>query len=79
MIDDTNPDEEMMYEFGAAAGDPRRCPRHPEQVTSSPDGMHDAPCDACEFEMEEYYGANDRFEQSEEGTPAPEPEDDPLF
>lgn len=38
---------------------PRRCPRHPDQVTSSDDGVFDAPCGACEFEMEEHYGAND--------------------
>lgn len=33
-------------------GDPRRCARHPEQVTSSPDGMFDSPCGACEAEMD---------------------------
>lgn len=48
----------MDDERGAELGDPRRCPRHPSQVTSSPDGMFDAPCGACEFEMEEHYGAN---------------------
>lgn len=40
-------EEEVGY-----VGDPRRCPRHPNVVTSSPDGMHDAPCGACEAEME---------------------------
>lgn len=34
-------------------GDPRRCPRHPHVATSSPDGMFDAPCGACEYEMDE--------------------------
>lgn len=33
-------------------GDPRRCPWHGE-VTSSPDGMFDAPCGACEHAYEE--------------------------
>lgn len=45
--------EELDYEFGASFGDPRRCPRHPGQVTSSNDGMHDCPCAVCEYEMEE--------------------------
>lgn len=35
-----------------AYGDPRRCERHPNQVTSSPDGMFDTPCPACEWEMD---------------------------
>lgn len=34
-------------------GDPRRCRIHPDQVTSSPDGMFDSPCPRCEFEGEE--------------------------
>lgn len=51
--------EVMADEAGAELGDPRRCPRHPQVQTSSPDGMFDAPCGACEFEMEEHYGAND--------------------
>jgi len=29
-------------------GDPRRCPRHPGERTSSDDGMFDAPCGLCE-------------------------------
>jgi hypothetical protein len=33
-------------------GDARRCPRHPEVVTSSPDGLFDTPCGACELEQE---------------------------
>jgi hypothetical protein len=45
--------EEMDAEAGAAVGDPRRCPRHPEVVTSSPDGLHDAPCNLCEAEQDE--------------------------
>lgn len=42
-------EEEMEYEYGAAFGDPRRCPHHPNVVTSSPDGMFDAPCGECEY------------------------------
>lgn len=34
-------------------GDPRRCPIHPGEKTSSDDGMHDAPCCACEWENSE--------------------------
>lgn len=45
--------EAMEDELGAAMGDPRRCPHHPHVITSSPDGMFDAPCDVCEGEMEE--------------------------
>ena len=33
-------------------GDPRRCPRHPNVVTSSADGLHDAPCGQCESEAD---------------------------
>jgi len=43
---------EMDDELGGELGDPRRCPRHPDQKTSSPDGMFDAPCGKCEHEME---------------------------
>jgi hypothetical protein len=43
-------EEAMGYQ-----GDPRRCPRHPNVVTSSPDGMFDAPCGACEAETDEAY------------------------
>jgi hypothetical protein len=32
-------------------GDARRCPSHPNVKTSSPDGMFDAPCGRCEYEM----------------------------
>lgn len=45
-------EEEMDAEAGAAYGDPRRCPRHPHVQTSSPDGLHDAPCGECEAESE---------------------------
>jgi hypothetical protein len=38
------------FEF-FASGDARRCPRHPHIKTSSDDGMHDAPCGACEAAM----------------------------
>ena len=44
--------EEADYELGAAYGDPRTCPRHPHVRTSSGDGMFDAPCYACEAEMD---------------------------
>ena len=44
--------QELEDEFNAQYGDPRRCPAH-GCVTSSPDGMFDAPCPACEGEMEE--------------------------
>lgn len=56
--------EAMDDEFGAQFGDPRRCPRHPGQVTSSPDGMHDCPCGSCEMGMED-----DRFDQPASVTP----------
>lgn len=50
----TAPDPtEEEYEMGAKLGDPRRCPRHPSVATSSSDGMFDAPCGACEAEMED--------------------------
>ena len=39
-------------EWGAQFGDPRRCPHHPTEITSSPDGMFDAPCGYCEHEGE---------------------------
>jgi hypothetical protein len=34
-------------------GDARRCPHHPHIKTSSEDGMHDAPCHACEAAMDD--------------------------
>jgi hypothetical protein len=37
-------------------GDPRRCPRH-GTVTSSDDGMFDAPCGTCEAEMDAQWEA----------------------
>ena len=33
------------------SGDPRRCSNHPWVRTSSNNGLHDAPCGECEFEM----------------------------
>lgn len=48
-----DPYQEAM-EWGAQWGDPRRCPHHPHVVTSSPDGMFDAPCDECEYAMERH-------------------------
>jgi hypothetical protein len=45
--------EQEAYEDEMGAyGDPRRCPIHGEQ-TSSPDGMFDAPCGACEGAMDD--------------------------
>lgn len=43
--------EAMEYEAGAVYGDPRRCARH-GLATSSPDGLFDAPCPACEEEYD---------------------------
>ena len=40
---------ELQDEIGGELGDPRRCPRHPNVITSSPDGMHDGLCGECEF------------------------------
>lgn len=31
-------------------GDPRRCPSHPNVVTSSADGLHDGVCGRCEHD-----------------------------
>jgi len=45
-------DQELLAEYNAQFGDPRRCPSHPHVTTSSPDGMFDAPCGECEAEME---------------------------
>jgi hypothetical protein len=44
--------EAMEDELGASYGDPRRCIHHPSEITSSPDGMFDAPCGYCEHEGE---------------------------
>lgn len=48
----TNEEMALEEELGAELGDPRRCPRHPDQKTSSNDGMFDAPCGKCEHEIE---------------------------
>ncbi len=43
-----------MYDLihdDSALGDPRRCRAHPNIATSSADGMFDAPCGQCEYEM----------------------------
>jgi hypothetical protein len=42
---------ELEDERGGELGDPRRCPIHPSQQTSSSDGFFDAPCGACEAEQ----------------------------
>jgi len=47
-----NPEQELQDEAGAALGDPRRCPRHTHVKISSPDGLHDAPCGECEWEID---------------------------
>lgn len=44
--------EELDAEESSRYGDPRRCPRHPHVATSSADGLHDAPCGQCEFEID---------------------------
>jgi hypothetical protein len=46
--------QELEDEYNASFGDPRRCPTH-GIATSSPDGMFDAPCGACESEGEQAY------------------------
>lgn len=51
-----------------ATGDARRCERH-GYTTSSPDGLHDTPCPACEAE-------HDREERT---TPVPPAADDLSF
>lgn len=45
-------EQDRQDELGAALGDPRRCDRHPDQVTSSPDGVFDTPCPRCEAEAD---------------------------
>lgn len=44
--------QELQDEDGAKLGDPRRCPVH-GTVISSPDGMFDGLCGACETAMDE--------------------------
>jgi len=55
----TDPDHELeLIEWEHATrdmpyeGDARRCPRHPNVRTSSPDGMFDGLCGECEAEMD---------------------------
>ena len=55
--------QELEDEYNARYGDPRRCPVH-GRVTSSPDGIFDAPCPECEGEM-----MYDELEDSEEDLP----------
>ncbi len=60
-LDFTNEDEynEAMFLEGVGyEGDARRCPRHPGIKTSSPDGLHDGICGACEDEMEDAHRAS---------------------
>jgi hypothetical protein len=47
--------EELQAEI-LVFGDPRRCPRHGE-VISTPDGMHDWDCGSCEREMDDAWHA----------------------
>lgn len=42
---------EMRREDFFPEGDARVCPSHPNVKTSSADGMFDAPCGRCEYEM----------------------------
>lgn len=44
--------EAMDDEYGAQFGDPAKCPYHPSEIISSPDGMFDSPCGYCENEYE---------------------------
>ena len=54
--------DDTYFDFGADyQGDPRCCPRHPDQPTSSPDGMFDAPCAACEGEHDAADGEADYY------------------
>jgi hypothetical protein len=51
----TNEDEfwNDIFEFETGyTGDARHCPRHPNVVTSSADGMHDGLCGECEAAMD---------------------------
>jgi hypothetical protein len=51
---DLDPEETAKRdEQGAELGDARRCVVHPNQTTSSPDGMFDNPCPLCEHEENE--------------------------
>ena len=45
-------ERELEDEYMGSFGDPRRCPRHGE-VISSADGMHDGVCGACEHAYDE--------------------------
>ena len=42
----------MQMQHDYSNGDARRCPRHPSVITSSDDGLIDAPCGHCECEIE---------------------------
>ena len=48
----TYEEQELADEAGARLGDPSRCPRHPNQVIGSPDGMFDGLCGACEADAD---------------------------
>lgn len=51
--DHVSPEEEAREDELGAYGDPRKCPRHPGEVTSDPFGLFDAPCGLCEAEGED--------------------------
>jgi hypothetical protein len=51
------------WEYALMQADPRRCPHHPHEITSSSDGMFDVPCNACEGEAAEY---NEWWDQNED-------------
>jgi hypothetical protein len=73
-------EEHCAHEEGAAYGDPRRCPHHPHIATSSPNGMFDAPCGACEAEMEADSQEQAFDEEVAQGVmPCPYPELPPVL
>ena len=55
MYEDELTGEEEHLRDSQGGGDPRRCHLHPHVVTSSDDGMFDAPCGECEYESEKAY------------------------
>lgn len=76
--DRVDPEEEARRdEEGARLGDPRRCPTHPQVVTSSPDGMFDGLCWICESGMEEEEPPNLDNGVSSAVDPSPTAEDYP--
>ena len=62
-----NAADELADEEGGRYGDPRKCPRH-GTVTSSPDGMFDAPCGRCEAEGERWLAEELEKDRNKKGT-----------